>query len=91
MIYPILTFVFWISMCAYAVIVAREYNKKQKRGKQISSSDILFTFVLFALVPSIVWPFVSLLYIIKVIIGKIIEEKEAPNLKKIIITFLTED
>lgn len=89
MIYPILVIIFWVSMCAYTVIVAREYNKKQKRGKQISSLDILFIFVLFALV-SIIWFFVSLLYIIKVIIGKIIEEKEAPNLKKMIITFLIE-
>lgn len=89
MIYPILVIIFWISICVYTVIVAREYNKKQKRDKQISSSDILFIFVLFALV-SIIWFFVSLLYIIKVIIGKIIGEKEAPNLKKTIITFLTE-
>lgn len=89
MIYPILAIIFWISMCVYTVIVAREYNKKRKRDKQISSSDILFIFVLFAPV-SIIWFFVSLLYIIKVIIGKIIEEKEAPNLKKMIITFLIE-
>lgn len=88
MIYLILMFVFWISMCVYTVIIAKEFNKKRNRTKSISSNDILSAFMFLALL-SIIWPLVLLLYIIKKIIGKIIGE-EMLNLKKTMIIFLTD-